>query len=788
MTTNKTGNAKGVITYLAAPNHSGWTYGKMKLETGEEMAISGAALAGLRKGGEYEFAGAWGLYQGEAQLKVTFAAPHIAANRAGVINFLMAQFKGVGQKKVKDIIDAWEKTKKLSEMYDQLKDNPEHILEWMMKKGFKGVSLRVSSFDAHPDVLKVYRDLVLKHRVNELSEAIVPEAVLKNMAKHLLGIPLDAAVKDQKPKRSTAEALLKFEENPFLPMFGVRGYGFKTADRIWKHLKREPHHPNRLAALGWFVLDEACQNGGHTYLPYREYERAIHSADSELTLEEVLSAMDTHIPKDADGLREVDGRYYIENLYKTEEAVARRLCNMQTANESILGINSSQLNQQLKDIESKRGFSLDNEQRLSLEGVALSPQQVHTVTAMPGCGKTAIMEFLAEMIQTSGAKSVAFMAPTGKAAKVLSGRVRKQGLSATTIHSAIGYGSGKFLPLSADIVVVDEASMVDLQLMRSLLDSMPEHAHLVLIGDTDQLPSVGPGQVLGDVMKMSFDHHQLKNVHRNKGNILNLVKIIKSGRYERQAPSDVLTYGLPDVSSIEKVLDKYQEEWNARGRDLQNMGFLTGLRRGDPEKPGWNITYLNRALQKRFNPEGPKINGLWIREKDRVILRKNQKPVIVDRNGLAKKDEHGMEEQTYVVNGDTGTLERALYNEEGQLKAVIVSLDDGRRIKLEGDKINAIDLGYALTVHQSQGSEFECAFVVMTNGAPGLFNRKLLYTAVSRAKEQLYLFGDGNTLRNLVGRTGDKRFTYLSERVQELQLEKAKEAEERQSFRRSNAP
>jgi exodeoxyribonuclease V alpha subunit len=778
---NQNTTIKGTITSVSAPNHSGWSYGRVKLSDGTSFSVSGVAMSDVKKGGEYELSGTWSTYNGEAQMKVATALPYIAANRAGVINFLVANFKGIGQKKVKEIVDTWESDgRKLEEMYLLLRDGPEVIDEWIQGKGFKNVSMLTQKFQAHPDVMFVYRSLVLKHRVNDLSDTIVSESTLKNMAKYLLGIPLEAAVSEQKPRCSKEEAIKKFEENSFLPIFGVKGYGFKTADKIWKHLKRDPHHPARLAALGWFILEESCQNGGHTYLPAKEFEHAIQASDPTLNLRGVLAALETHTPKDAHTVMDVDGRYYISWLYRAEEAVARRMLRMmnsENGENKIISMSEDKLKKSIEEIEKKRGFPLDSEQRSALMGVALNNKLLHTVTAMPGCGKTAIMEFLSEIIMQDRGGGVMFMAPTGKAAKVLNGRVKKQGLTATTIHSAIGYGnsSKESLTLDANVVVADESSMVDISLMKSLLDALPEDAHLILIGDTDQLPSVGPGQVLSDILKLPLDHHQLHEVHRNTGNILKLVKAIKNGRYERMPESDVQTYGLPDPSMISKVLDKYEEEVRSRSGDLQKVGILTGMRRGDPLKPGWNVTYLNAALQERFNPIGKKIAGTNIREGDRVIVRKNQKPFLLDKSGDVVSS-NGMQVQTFTANGDTGVLKRGLVNEEGMVKSVIVDLDDGRSVRLDDEKIRSLDLGYALTVHQAQGSEFECAFVFMTNGVPGLFNRKLLYTAVSRAKEQLYLFGDGVVLRSLVHRTGDKRFTYLSERVQELLYEETAQA------------
>jgi exodeoxyribonuclease V alpha subunit len=414
----------------------------------------------------------------------------------------------------------------------------------------------------------------------------------------------------------------------------------------------------------------------------------------------------------------------------------------------------------MHEIEAKKGINLDPQQKEALLGIATSTQKVHTLTAMPGCGKTAIMEFLAQLVQKDEEQKleIDFMAPTGKASKVLNGRVKPYGLSATTIHAAIGWG-GLPQTVEADIVVVDESSMVDLPLMYQFLSRTNPKAHLIFIGDPDQLPSVGPGHILHDVLKMPFDHHQLKEVHRNAGDILNLVKTIKRGEYETFHGKDVMTYGLPDpTDKMEKFLDLYTKEVSKRPDGLKKVGLLTGMRKGDPTKPGWNVTYLNRALQERYNPYGATVSGLSVREGDRIIVRKNQRFETEDVKTKTAKVE-------YIANGDTGVLKEVVFKESNKIDSIQLALDDGRHLTLPGDVLTTMDLGYALTIHQAQGSEFECAFVVMQNGQPGLFNRKLFYTGVSRAKDQLYLFGDRTTFKSLVHRTGEKRYSKLVERV-----------------------
>ena len=758
---NKTSIITGKITFLSKPTASGWHHGKIKDEDGVSWAISGNALAGLKDGSIYEFKGKEESFRGEPQIKVESAIPSLKANNAAVTRYLMENFNGLGQKTVKDLIALWETSgMTIEELRQTIVYEPYKLESWAEGAGLgRKIKLKMGKTKGHPDVEHVYRALVLQHRVDENNKVLVSDATLRKVAKFLLGIPPEATPEEEQPKKSVGQALDDFKDDPFMPIFAVDGYGFLSADAVWKGMDKPLNHENRVGALGWHVLETSCESEGHTFLPKEQYGRAIANYDRNVTVKEVFDAMSLkNIP-----VIEEDGGYYIKRLWAAENAVAERLQDWLKPGSAIVEKSVQELNEEIKNIEIKAGFSLDEEQRSALVGVATSKVKLHTVTAMPGCGKTAIMEFLAQIVKKDGGKVIAFMAPTGKASKVLDKRVKKvsKDLEAITVHSAIGYGSedAENATLSADVIVVDEFSMVDLPLMRMLLKSMKPTAHLVCVGDQDQLPSVGPGSILRDILELPFDHHQLHQVHRNSGNILKLVKSIKGGVYKRfdaieGAENDVLVYGLPGIEKIPNVIDKYIEEVNKRVDGLKKVCLLTGLRKGDPRTPGWNITYLNKALQDRMNPEGGAISGSFIKINDRIIIRKNQRHECVSVRGEKTTER--------LANGDTGSLLEVIYGvDRSKIESVKIEFDDGRILSLPSEVLSKMDLAYALTIHSYQGSEFECAMVVMTNGHASLFNRNLLYTAVSRAKEKLYLFGDGAVLTQIVSRNDNKRNSKL---------------------------
>jgi exodeoxyribonuclease V alpha subunit len=378
---------------------------------------------------------------------------------------------------------------------------------------------------------------------------------------------------------------------------------------------------------------------------------------------------------------------------------------------------------------------------------------VHTVTAGPGCGKTAMMEVLAHVARE---RNILFCAPTGKAAKVLSGRVRRYGCSAVTVHSLLGvrdegYVHDEQQPLEAHIVVVDESSMLDLVLARALLDALPADCHLILLGDTGQLASVGPGDVLANILLLPGDHHRLHQGHRNDGGIHELVQQCRRGAVDCQDRPGVRflrSLPPPDDVGLSRVVHAYLDAVRRCG--LERVALLMPRRRGDIHLPGWNTTYINEALRQVLNPSGKRIPGSALRLGDRIIIRRN---LALDEQGLA-----------LVVNGDTGTLVGCEVDEAGtNVLHLALALDDGREILFPGGALDSLALAYALTVHAAQGSEYQEVIVVCTAGSPAFVHRGMLYTAFSRARERLTVIGDPAAIQAICARPAPPRNARLVE-------------------------
>ena len=747
----------GEFTFIAAPNHSGWSFGTFKPDQGGKFSVSGNALVNLKPHTPYTIYGNWTTFRDAPQLKINYATPNVAANRISVSRYLSKAFKNIGPKKAEDLIDLWLKNgKTIEELRNVIVEEPHQLESWAKTQNF-GVAIElVMRQDGHPDVNHVLRFLMIHHKIGEDQSVMIPDGVLRKVARHLLGIKPETTIKDENPNKAVSQAIEAFRENPFLAIFEVEGYGFKMADKVWQAEGGSKTHPNRLAALGWYLIDDQCTARGHTHIPLIEFEKAINQTDLELDASVVIQAM---IKKETPFVFEEESRLYTQSLYRSETKAKEWIESAMLKNASpILKRPAESLKERMEQLEQKINITLDPNQKKALLGLAQSNQRIHTLTAMPGCGKTAIMEFLAEMALDENT-SISFMAPTGRASKVLGSRIKRLGLTANTIHSAIGYG-GPPKHITSKVIVADEAGMIDLALFRDLIKSIRPDAHLILVGDKDQLASVGPGNVLGDLLSLDLDHHELTQVHRSTGDILTLVECIKEGVYQKQNPQnlpekDVLTFALPDPDQIDQVLEKYIEEAHKAKGGFERVTLLTGKRKGQKETPGWNTTYLNCALQEKINPSGEHVRGTSLKVKDRIIFKKNTRIP----NELNPKD------PLFLANGETGVLLSQAKNETGQIQSIDVKLDNGQRFELPPEVLSSMDLAYAITIHAAQGSEYDCVFVAMQDGLPDMFNRKLLYTGVSRAKEKLYLLGNGQTLSRIASRSGNSRHSFLPQRI-----------------------
>lgn len=727
--------ATGTLSSLSVYNDK-WGRGSLRLDDGKRLACVGEALAGLSAGNRYRVEGRivdhpkFGL-----QIMVSAAAIDLPCSADALVAHLKANFRGCGEATARKLVGHY--GDRLHQLRDLLIDNP-HALDFSVV-----TRRRIAAADGLDTASLICRDL--SGRVDATG---IKHAVLRRLAEWLL--PASAAAPDPVRKAWTV-----LGENPYQAIQHVEGYSFPVADRIAQSCFTFPRfHRARLAALATHALRDGCERNGHSFLNAEELAERIAACDPEAPPEAALAAaLELGEP-----VVVKDGFHYPRQLFHCEQALAMHLARraLQIA-APMSALDAAALQAEINVAECGMGdrFMLDCGQRTALLRMLASSHLIHTLTAGPGCGKTAMMEMLAHVARD---QKILFCAPTGKAAKVLSARVRRYGRTAVTIHSLLGVKDDGYQheagnPLDADIVVVDESSMLDLALARALLDALPPECHLILLGDTGQLSSVGPGDVLASMLKLPGDHHRLHQGHRNDGGIRDLVQQCRRGdvechdrpgvRFSRSLPA-------PDDIGISRVVQAYLAAVQRCG--LDRVALLMPRRKGDIHAPGWNTTFMNEALRREINPDGKRVPGTTLRLGDRVIIRKN----------LALDDE-GNE---LVVNGDTGTLLGCAIDAAGtSVLHLDLALDDGRTVQFPGGALESLALAYAMTVHAAQGSEYQEVIVICTGGSPAFVHRGMLYTAFSRARDSLTVLGDPRAIRAICMRPAPKRNALLVERT-----------------------
>ncbi|MFN8388868.1 MAG: ATP-dependent RecD-like DNA helicase [Bdellovibrionota bacterium] len=557
--------------------------------------------------------------------------------------------------------------------------------------------------------------------------------------------------------------------NPYILARDVWGIGFQTADQIASALGIAPTSPERVIAGLLYTLKKGSDDG-HCYLPR---EALLQKSAALLGVEdgEILDHALLEACASGDAVREED-RFYLPLLHQAErelaESLAERIRNLEHLRVNIPPavvedcIQSSTAVPQSADPLSSPSF------------IQLSPQQqeaIHlaatrsllVITGGPGCGKTTIVRTITRLFQRSGI-NVSLAAPTGRAAQRLA---EVCGLKASTIHRLLKFDPGKrsFVhnaetPLTVEALIVDESSMIDLPLAASLLAAVPASTRLIIVGDADQLPSVGPGLFLADLLNMpSVPRVRLNTLFRRASEslITEIAHEINAGRVPEIPEPDGITrsdaYFLrvdepgEAASMVEKlVVDQIPKRFALRGSQIT---VLSPMNQGE-----LGVVALNERLQAQLVPptEGIpriKVGNVEFRLGDRVCQRVNNYQ-ITDGG---------------VFNGDQGEV----IGIDAENRGVIVKLWDGREISYPNEALYQLDLAYALTIHRSQGSEVPAVVLVLHESHSILLERQLLYTAVTRAKKLLLIVGTRKALVLATKKSRSKRrYTTLTERTMDL--------------------
>lgn len=578
------------------------------------------------------------------------------------------------------------------------------------------------------------------------------------------GISAQQAMKLYKVYGKQAVALI--EENPYRLVDEVPGFGFIKADKIAKQMGIPMDSQFRIISgikytLNWYVGD------GNTYVPRTELtEKAAELLD--VSIENVrdgilLSAMEGNIKLDI-----LDGEEvcYLFPYFVAEKMVAR---NLELISKASLKPLTTDVDNMIRQAESESGIELSPRQkRAVLNSVA---NGISVITGGPGTGKTTIIDAIIRIFDRSGF-TTAIAAPTGRAAKRIT---ETSGRFAQTVHRLLEYyydqeldemkfGRNEESPLEYDVVLVDEASMIDLLLMQGLTKAISPGTRLILIGDSDQLPSVGPGNVLRDIIDSDFvgvtalteifrqaeESMIVVNAHRINNGEYPISNVTGKDFFFMERKSETLIRELL-VELVEKRLPLYYDVKDP----LADVQVLTPTRKGE-----LGTGSLNTLLQEILNPPSPeksekRFGDKLFREGDKVMQIKNN-------YSIGWRRRRDFSEGEGIFNGDVGFISR-IDNDGGTLTVIY---DEDRFVEYDNTILDELELAYALTVHKSQGSEFPIVVMPVFYVPPMLATRNLLYTAVTRGKQAVVLCGGQRFVKSMVDNNRIKeRYSGLKSRL-----------------------
>ena len=547
--------------------------------------------------------------------------------------------------------------------------------------------------------------------------------------------------------------------NPYRLVEDVEGIGFKTADRIASSLGIEQTSEYRLSAGVKYTLSEATAGAGHCYLPRPELAlaaRRLLGSDADTidrTIDSLILSHDISaqiLPCDSG---EEVVALYLPSTYRAESEVARRLREMIDAMPDSM---ASDLTAQIDELERIEGLAFHTQQRQAIETAVTHGMTV--ITGGPGTGKTTIIKCIIKLLSVHS--DVALAAPTGRAAKRMS---EACGMEAKTLHRLLEYGGeeGDFArsednPLEIDTLIIDEMSMVDIFLMRSLLRALVPGTRLIMVGDADQLPSVGAGNVLRDILDSGvIPSVRLTEIFRQdeKSMIVYNAHRINRGESPRlnAKGSDFFFERAVSPSDAAKRIVTL---CSARLPGFLNLDPVRQMQVLSPTKKGeCGVWMLNQLLQAEFNPPASgkheRVRGdTTFREGDKVMQTRNNYQLKWKKDGAI-----GIEDGQGVFNGDIGFVTFI----DPQEHVMEVQFDDERTATYEGGDVDDLELAYCISVHKSQGSEFPVVIMPAVGGPPMLLTRNLFYTAVTRARRMVMIVGRENAIEQMIANVNTRR-------------------------------
>jgi exodeoxyribonuclease V alpha subunit len=705
-----------VTSVVFRNRENGYAVLRVKADDGETTAVG--CMPGVEAGDSVKLLGEWSAHQTYGrQLKVDSFERGAPENADGIYQYLASgALKHVGAATARLLVDKFG-----ADTLRVIEDEPERLLT------IRGVSAA---------------------KAREMSERLRGQAGLRRLVEFLAKYGIKPGVAIRLYSERGDGALDDVRENPYVMASERYGADFPDADNMALELGFESDCHQRVEAATLFELTHNLQNG-HTFIPRGKLAEAtdmLIGVGREAAQDAIEALCETGeiVGETIAG----EDACYLRHMYEAEVYVAGRVAEL--AGDAAPEQRRSDIGRIIDDIERKQGITYAPEQRRAVE--AAGAGGIMALTGGPGTGKTTCVRGILALFDALGLKT-ALCAPTGRAAKRMSELCSREAL---TIHRLLGadvsengthvFARGETDPIDADAVVVDEASMIDITLMGALLAAVPRRGRVVIVGDADQLPSVGPGSVLSDILgggavpsvllteifRQAAESDIIKNAHMiNRGE---LPELDGTG-------SDFFFIRRSTPERINETVAQLCGERLPRGMGIEpaQIQVLAPTRRRES-----GVEKLNETLREALNPSGggkkeKKHGNFLFREGDRVMQNKNNYDIIWS----------GCDGQTRgkgVFNGDVGRVKAIDTGRE----TLTVDYED-KLVTYPFDQLAELEPAFAMTVHKSQGSEYRAVVMAIARGAPPtLLTRRVLYTAVTRARELFIAVGDPQVFASMV--------------------------------------
>ena len=715
---NQKSKIRGILEKIIFKNsENGFIVGKVRLEDNSLVTIVGNAFE-LQCGEKLEVTGKWILNRNYGQqFEIESIKTTEPATAVGIENYLgSGLIKGIGPVMANRIVSHFK--------LDTLKildEEPKRLNE-IDGIGKKRINLISKSWKKHKNI----REVMIFLQSYGISNTYATK-IYNNYGDNSINV---------------------IKVNPYRLSEDIFGIGFKTADKIALKTGIEKDSLFRIKA-GIIHLLKSAEDEGHCYFPYEEF---IEIAENFLCTE-LGKIIDALSKLEGDGriiiVKDNVSKVYLASIYNAEKYVSEKILALlgDEMEHKMRGSKKNGIYDLINNLAAKERIILDDIQIKAIEKAVT--EKILIITGSPGTGKSTILNFVIKIFEKEN-KSVLLGAPTGRASKRL---YETTGKEAKTIHRLLNYNPklNKFLkneknPINADIVIIDEASMMDIRLMRNLLLAVKPQTCVIFVGDVDQLPAIGPGNVLSDIISSGIvPVIELKNIYRQEGEslIIHNAHKVRDGQFPYIGKPKNNDFFFIEKDEPEEVVDlilNLLTQWIPKSfnyNPLYDVQVLVPTNKGIV-----GVNNLNSRIQDILNFNSQKVlrGSVQYRLNDKVIQLKNN----------YEKD---------VYNGDIGFISGI----DMEMEEITVNFD-GRTVDYSFFELDEISLSYAISIHKSQGSEFKCVIIPILTSHYMLLQRNLLYTAITRARELAVIVGSKKAIWMAVNRNiVEKRYTSLKE-------------------------